>query len=73
MSSLAQDLIDKLLALDPQKRLGTESAKEVKNHPFFSDINWDTLLDEHGAFIPKPKDGTDTTYFWGNSASLLSL
>jgi len=60
------DIIDKLLTMDPAKRLGTNGALEIKNHPFFSDINWETLLEKppvHG-FVPKPTDPTDTTYFW---------
>jgi serine/threonine protein kinase len=43
MSPEAQDLIDKLLTEDPNERLGAKGATEVKAHPFFKNINWDTL------------------------------
>lgn len=31
-------------------------------HPFFSDINWDTIATEYGPFIPVCKD-YETIYF----------
>ncbi|GKA54191.1 probable serine/threonine protein kinase IREH1 isoform X1 [Tanacetum coccineum] len=43
MSHGAQDLIDQLLTEDPNQRLGARGATEVKQHPYFRDINWDTL------------------------------
>ncbi|KAG8388145.1 hypothetical protein BUALT_Bualt02G0095500 [Buddleja alternifolia] len=43
MSLEAHDLIDRLLTEDPSQRLGAGGASEVKHHPFFQDINWDTL------------------------------
>ncbi|KAK9707045.1 hypothetical protein RND81_07G169300 [Saponaria officinalis] len=43
MSYEAWDLIDKLLTIDPNQRLGAGGAAEVKGHPFFDGINWDTL------------------------------
>jgi serine/threonine protein kinase len=43
LSYAAKDLLDKLLEPDPSKRLGVNGAQEVKNHPYFKDIKWDTL------------------------------
>ncbi|KAK8444323.1 hypothetical protein SEVIR_9G117800v4 [Setaria viridis] len=43
MSVEARDLIAKLLTEDPHQRLGANGASEVKRHPFFKDISWDTL------------------------------
>jgi serine/threonine protein kinase len=37
----AKDLIKKLLVLNPADRLGSKGIDEIKNHPFFSGINWD--------------------------------
>lgn len=38
------DLISKLLAKEPENRLGTKGgADEVKKHPFFAGLNWDEL------------------------------
>jgi len=72
MSEDAKDLIDKLLARDPSKRLGTNSASEVKAHPFFSNIDWDTFLEKsleyYKPFLPKPKDKTDTGHFWDRNS-----
>jgi serine/threonine protein kinase len=42
-----QDFITRLLERDPENRLGYDyGAKEVKAHPFFSDINWDDVYDK---------------------------
>lgn len=39
MSPEAEDLIKKLLILDPEKRLGRHSINDIKNHPFFRGEN----------------------------------
>jgi serine/threonine protein kinase len=38
-----KDLLQKLLEKDPTQRLGTNGADEIKNHPFFSGVQWDSL------------------------------
>ncbi|KAL7595631.1 hypothetical protein Lser_V15G29604 [Lactuca serriola] len=48
MNPDAQDLIDQLLIEDPNQRLGARGATEVKQHPYFRDINWDTLARQKG-------------------------
>jgi len=63
MSYEAQDLIDQLLTEDPQLRLGARGASEVKQHPFFRDINWDTLARQKAAFVPSSESVLDTSYF----------
>ncbi|XP_058108208.1 probable serine/threonine protein kinase IREH1 isoform X2 [Magnolia sinica] len=63
MSYEAEDLIDKLLAEDPHQRLGAKGASEVKQHPFFKDINWDTLARQKAAFVPASDSALDTSYF----------
>ncbi|KAF2315753.1 hypothetical protein GH714_040290 [Hevea brasiliensis] len=62
MSFEACDLINKLLTENPIQRLGATGAKEVKQHPFFGDINWDTLARQKAMFIPTA-DAYDTSYF----------
>ena len=44
----AKDLIEKILIKDPKKRIGygSKDYKEIKNHPFFKGINFDTLSEE---------------------------
>ncbi|KAM1638237.1 hypothetical protein FF1_015956 [Malus domestica] len=63
MSPEAQDLIDQLLTEDPNQRLGARGASEVKQHPFFKDINWDTLARQKAAFVPTSESALDTSYF----------
>lgn len=63
MSYEAQDLIDKLLTEDPNQRLGARGASEVKAHPFFRDVNWDTLARQKAAFVPASDSAYDTSYF----------
>ncbi|KAG9452438.1 hypothetical protein H6P81_005342 [Aristolochia fimbriata] len=58
----AYDLINKLLIENPFHRLGATGAQEVKRHPFFKNINWDTLARQKAAFIPSA-DACDTSYF----------
>ncbi|CAH9104747.1 unnamed protein product [Cuscuta europaea] len=63
MSAEAQDLIDRLLTEDPNQRLGAKGATEVKQHPFFMNINWDTLARQKAAFVPTSESALDTSYF----------
>ena len=44
MTPEAHDFIDGLLTLDPKDRLGVNGINEIKNHPFFESINWDTFM-----------------------------
>jgi serine/threonine protein kinase len=37
------DFINDLLEKDPQKRLGSNGTIEIRNHPFFDDIDWEEL------------------------------
>ena len=52
LSPEAVDLITKLLCAKPEDRLGANGAAEVKAHPFFKLIDWDTLLSATPPFIP---------------------
>ncbi|KAD4584073.1 hypothetical protein E3N88_21674 [Mikania micrantha] len=63
MSPEAADLIDRLLTEDPNQRLGARGSTEVKQHPFFRDINWDTLARQKAAFVPSSESALDTSYF----------
>ncbi|XP_058887445.1 microtubule-associated serine/threonine-protein kinase 2-like isoform X2 [Acipenser ruthenus] len=59
----AEDLISKLLRQNPMDRLGTGSAFEVKQHRFFSDLDWNSLLRQKAEFIPQLESEDDTSYF----------
>merc|ERR1712137_660481 len=65
MSEEAYDLINRLLEPNPSERLGANGVEEIKSHPFFADINWDTLYLEPrtSTFVPRTKDRYDTGYF----------
>ena len=62
----AKDLITALLRQNPRERLGTGGAggaDEVKSHPFFSGLDWNSLLRQKAGFVPQLDDENDTSYF----------
>ncbi|XP_049630570.1 microtubule-associated serine/threonine-protein kinase 2 isoform X2 [Suncus etruscus] len=59
----AQDLTSKLLHQNPLERLGTGGAHEVKQHPFFTGLDWTGLLRQKAEFIPQLESEDDTSYF----------
>jgi 3-phosphoinositide dependent protein kinase-1 len=55
---VAQDLVERLLVLDPQRRLTIE---HIKNHPFFEGISWGRSLWQQKAprlktYVPPPAE-----------------
>ena len=40
MDPVARDIIDKLIVIDPNERLGASNMDNLKNHPFFNGINF---------------------------------
>jgi serine/threonine-protein kinase RIM15 len=77
ISEDARDLINKLIQLDPQSRLGANvdekypsGGAEIQAHPWFSDINWATLLEDEAQFVPNPENPEDTEYFDARGATL---
>ncbi|KAI8826995.1 uncharacterized protein EV422DRAFT_490988 [Fimicolochytrium jonesii] len=73
MSAEARDLMESLMCQDIETRLGTRGAKEVKRHPFFKELNWETLAGEEAAFVPKLKGAEDTDYFDDRGAKDISI
>ncbi|GAB1311435.1 rim15, signal transduction response regulator [Madurella fahalii] len=80
VSPEAKDLINKLLCSDPQQRLGANreekfqsGGEEIRNHPWFRDVNWDTLLQDEPQFVPQPENPEDTEYFDARGATLQSF
>lgn len=53
----------RLLQIDPTKRLGHNGAAEIRAHPFFASVCWETLLQRRAAFIPTTEHEEDTSYF----------
>ncbi|KAK2743514.1 rim15, signal transduction response regulator [Myotisia sp. PD_48] len=77
VSPEAKDLMEKLITINPQERLGSNASEkfpnggaEVRSHPWFADINWDTLLEDEAQFVPAPENPEDTEYFDARGATL---
>ena len=41
-----KDLMDKLTHKLPQNRLGLEGAAQIKAHPFFKSVDWDSVINK---------------------------
>lgn len=65
-SPTATDLLLSLLEKDPDLRLGAgeEDADEIKEHPFFEQVDWDAVAARTNKpyFVPKTKSDTDMKY-----------
>ncbi|KAL8810575.1 MAG: hypothetical protein Q9200_002474 [Gallowayella weberi] len=77
VSPEAKDIMEKLMTVDPKIRLGSNlqekfssGGEEIKNHAWFSSINWTTLLEDDAQFIPAPENPEDTEYFDTRGATL---
>jgi serine/threonine protein kinase len=64
---IAQDLVERLLEKDPQKRLGAlvHGAADVKAHPWFREVNWELLVTGQlrPPYRPKAAADGDTSNF----------
>ena len=60
-----RSLIEGLLKKDPTQRLGYNDAEEVKNHPWFRDVNWKALAEKRydAPFVPKISSEDDLQHF----------
>jgi len=65
VSEDAQDIIKMLLKKDPEERLGKNGAKEIKEHKWFSNINWEELAAKKivPPFVPEISDDYDVGNF----------
>ncbi|XP_043256665.1 microtubule-associated serine/threonine-protein kinase 3 isoform X1 [Colletes gigas] len=59
----AKDIITALLQQSPRDRLGTGGSHEVKEHPYFYGVNWNSLLRQKAEFVPQLINDEDTSYF----------
>ncbi|KAM3161258.1 Rim15 [Lachancea thermotolerans] len=59
----AKDLVEKLLVVDPNERLGANGAQEIFDHPYFQDVNFVQLYEEDGSFVPEVAHPESTDYF----------
>ncbi|KAI7976518.1 hypothetical protein EIK77_000206 [Talaromyces pinophilus] len=76
----AIDLMNKLMTINPEQRLGSNieekfpnGGAEIRSHPWFADVNWDTLLEDKAEFVPNPENPEDTEYFDSRGATLQSF
>jgi serine/threonine-protein kinase RIM15 len=65
MSQESIDFIKKLLTIDAKKRLGAQGAEEVKAHPWFAGIDWESFRNQPAFFVPNTEGMDDTSYFDG--------
>ena len=62
LSPEAIDILKRLMC-DVNDRLGTNGVAEIKAHPFFRGIDWDTLRAVKSPFSPNIKDDEDVSRF----------
>ena len=64
-SKEACSLLQSLLTVKPQKRLGANGVSEIKSHPFFKGIEWEPLARQQvdPPFKPNLKSQKDLKYF----------
>jgi serine/threonine-protein kinase RIM15 len=77
VSAEAKDLMNQLLCTDARQRLGANrdekfasGGEEIRNHPWFTGVNWETLLQDEAQFVPQPENIEDTEYFDARGATL---
>ncbi|KAF2705045.1 putative response regulator receiver RIM15p [Pleomassaria siparia CBS 279.74] len=80
VSEEAKDLMNRLLCSDPAKRLGANAddkyasgGEEIRSHPWFADLNWESLRDDEASFIPAPENPEDTEYFDARGAAMANF
>ncbi|PLB37089.1 protein kinase RIM15 [Aspergillus candidus] len=73
----AIDLMNKLMTIRPRDRIGANvderfpnGGAEIRSHPWFSDIHWDTLMEDKAQFVPNTENPEDTEYFDARGATL---
>jgi serine/threonine protein kinase len=64
LSKDAVSILQAFFTQDPEKRLGSEGTDKIKNHPFFKNIDWDSILAKKikPPFIPRISSDSDTKY-----------
>ncbi|KAI1328307.1 serine/threonine-protein kinase sck1 [Xylariaceae sp. FL0255] len=66
LSQEGRNFVKGLLNRNPKHRLGAvDDAEELKRHPFFADVDWNSLMKKviTPPFKPKLKSETDVSYF----------
>ncbi|KAJ3023495.1 UNVERIFIED_CONTAM: hypothetical protein HDU68_008594 [Siphonaria sp. JEL0065] len=65
LGDCVKDLLTKMLNRDPNARLGNNGAQEIKNHPWFAEIDWKRLNARkyRPTFRPQVANSSDTSNF----------
>lgn len=63
LSGPAKQLIMQFLDYDPSKRLGSKGLAEIKQHPFFSNLDWENIRNMTPPFVPNVQNEIDTSLF----------
>jgi serum/glucocorticoid-regulated kinase 2 len=65
LSPNAKNILESLLKKDPAKRLGANSAEEVKQHAWFKGVSWEQLYKKKydAPFVPVIKNELDLDNF----------
>ncbi|PSN47850.1 hypothetical protein C0J52_01244 [Blattella germanica] len=63
VQSEAKGIITALLQQNARDRLGTGGPQEVKEHPYFFGVDWNSLLRQKAEFVPQIDHEEDTSYF----------
>ena len=56
-------ILKERLLCESERRLGRNSAAEIKEHPFFRGIDWENIRSQKAPFVPQLSSMTDTKYF----------
>lgn len=74
ISDNAKDLMNRLMTINPNERLGSDAgAADIKGHIFFDGVVWEKISEEEALFVPTPDHPEDTEYFDARGATDLVL
>jgi hypothetical protein len=63
LSPAATDILKRMMC-ESEKRLGVNGVDEIKNHPFFDDVDWEGIRGTEAPYQPELKGGdTDVSNF----------
>lgn len=62
LSPAATDILKRLLC-DADNRLGANGVEEIKNHPFFQDLDWEKIRGSRAPYIPELTSDDDCRRF----------
>lgn len=75
INPILKDLLSKLMDKKRANRLGHGGAQYVRNHPWFSSVNWEGIIKKtvNAPFVPILKSEEDVNYFENEFTELEAL